>query len=463
MSFTFRAGLMTQPHEVRIQRLSVRGVVPEWLDGVLIRNGPAKFEVGDRRLRHWFDGLAMLHQFWFQGGTVSYANRYLRSQAYKHAVEHGKIALSEFATDPCRSIFRRAMTLFTRRPSDNGHVSVARLADEYIAMTETPLPTVFDPRTLETVGVYDYHERHRPGVTTAHPHFDHDHNVAINTITEFGHASTYRVLCFGRERHLIGAIPVARPAYMHSFGMTAGYIVLAEFPLVVNPLELLLSGRPFIENFRWKPERGTRFLLMSKADGRITSYDSAPFFAFHHVNAFERGDDVFVDLVAYPDSSVINAYYLSALRTTGTAPTGELRRYRLASGGRFADYEVLAPTRIELPRIDYWRCQSREYRYIYAVGTRLPHNFNDQLVKIDTLSGSAATWFEEDCYPGEPVFVLAPQARHEDDGVVLSVVLDGRSNSSFLLVLDAATFGEIGRAIVPQHIPFGFHGEFFRL
>ena len=43
---------------------------------------------------------------------------------------------------------------------------------------------------------------------------------------------------------------------MHSFGLTERWLVLAEFPLVVNPLALALSGRPYIENYRWKPERG---------------------------------------------------------------------------------------------------------------------------------------------------------------------------------------------------------------
>ena len=56
---------------------------------------------------------------------------------------------------------------------------------------------------------------------------------------------------------------------MHSFGLTERWLVLAEFPLVVNPLALALSGRPYIENFRWKPELGTRFHLFDRGDGRV--------------------------------------------------------------------------------------------------------------------------------------------------------------------------------------------------
>jgi beta,beta-carotene 9',10'-dioxygenase len=60
------------------------------------------------------------------------------------------------------------------------------------------------------------------------------------------------------------------------------------------------------------------------------------------------------------------------------------------------------------------------------------------------------------------VFVARPDAEREDDGVLLSVVLDARSETSFLLVLDASDLSELARAEVPHHIPFGFHGQFAR-
>jgi carotenoid cleavage dioxygenase-like enzyme len=60
------------------------------------------------------------------------------------------------------------------------------------------------------------------------------------------------------------------------------------------------------------------------------------------------------------------------------------------------------------------------------------------------------------------VFVARPQAEREDDGVLLSVVLDAAAGTSFLLVLDAADLSERARAQVPYHIPFGFHGQFMR-
>src|SRR5688572_1580867 len=128
--------------EVSVAELPLRGELPQWLTGSLVRVTPTKWDAGDTRLRHWFDGLAMLHGFGIEDGRVSYANRWLRSKQYEAVERDGKIAYSEFATDPCRSLFKRMTTMFdpVSALSDNGVVNVAKLGDEYLALTETPLP-----------------------------------------------------------------------------------------------------------------------------------------------------------------------------------------------------------------------------------------------------------------------------------------------------------------------------------
>jgi beta,beta-carotene 9',10'-dioxygenase len=94
------------------------------------------------------------------------------------------------------------------------------------------------------------------------------------------------------------------------------------------------------------------------------------------------------------------------------------------------------------------------------VGGRGNGDWIDRIVRADVLNRTSTNWHEPGCWPGEPVFVNRPDAIDEDDGVLLSVVLDGRRNTSFLLVLDAADLGELARAQVPHHIPFSFHGRF---
>jgi beta,beta-carotene 9',10'-dioxygenase len=460
-------GFSSLDSELELQKLPVTGLMPEWLSGTLVRNGPAKFEVGKQSYRHWFDGLGMLHKFSFQNGEVTYANRFLRSQAYQQAMKSGKITFSEFATDPCRSLFGRVLSVFFSEFTDNANVNVTRIADRFVAMTETPMSIEFDPQTLKTLGVFKYEDDIKGNLTTAHPHFDFVRKEVLNYVTRFSRISSYdvyRLPASGKKRRLIGSIPVKEPGYMHSFGITQNYVILTEFPLVVNPLDLLLKGKPFIENFRWKPEKGTRFLVIDRNNGKlIREYETESFFAFHHVNAFEHDGKIFLDIVAYRNASVIDAFYLAKMKANaGPIPLGKLRRFHIPlHGGTGITSKWISDVAIELPRIHYEQRNTKDYQFVYGIGTDRPTEFSNQLVKLNIQNGIAKTWFEENSYPGEPVFVRKPDAKDEDEGVILSVVLNANKGNSFLLVLDAGSFEEIARAEVPHSIPFGFHGQFF--
>jgi len=462
----YRKGFESLRQEIVEPVLPVEGELPDWLAGTLIRNGPAQFEVEGQEYNHWFDGHAMLHAFGISEGTVSYRNRFLESNSRTEALEEGEIARSEFATDPCRSLFGRVMSTFTADPTDNACINVARLDEQYVALTETPMPIAFDPDTLETVGVVEYEDDVDGAITTAHPLVEPDSGRTVTYVTDFGRRSRYRVCTIDperAERHVLATRSVDRPSYMHSFGMTERYVILAEWPLVVNPMDLLLSGAPFIENFEWAPDRGTTFRVFRKSDGcEVASVDADPVFAFHHVNAFEREEEIVCDIVTYPDASIIEALYLDEIRSAEATPaTGHLRRYRLPLNGHSASSRVLSGERLELPRIHENAARATPYDFVYGVGTDTKGNFADQLVKIDVPTGDADVWHEEGTYPGEPVFVARPSASSEDEGVILSVVLEPEADRSYLLVLDAPSFEERARAPVPHAIPFGFHGQFF--
>jgi beta,beta-carotene 9',10'-dioxygenase len=466
----FRKGLTTLERETLIGRLPVEGQIPEWLSGSLFRNGPAKFEVGQRSFRHWFDGSAMLHRFTFQNGEVSYANRYLQTPAYTGNNQAGKITYSEFATDPCRNIFQRFAVMFS--PPGSGHnanVNLTRLGDHFLAMTETPLSVAFDAETLETVGVTDFEDDIGFAGTTAHPHHDPARKVGVNHLIEYGRKTNYSFVLVPDEsplrRQRLSRTAVDEPAYIHSFGMTDNYLILAEFPYLVSPWRLLLSGKPFIDNFRWTPEQGTRFFVVNKESGeleRIQSGDAC--FSFHHINAFEDGENIVVDISAYDDNSIVQELFLDRLRGDygGRLSFPSFRRFRLPADGSQAEQEILSESAIELPRINYGY-NGRPYRYAYGVSMRpdARDDFFNALVKVDLASRVSTLWFADGCYPGEPVLVATPEGKDEDDGVVLSVVFDSKQETSFVLVLEAASFKELARATVPHHVPFGFHGQYY--
>jgi beta,beta-carotene 9',10'-dioxygenase len=454
------AGFDSLDRETRVDKLPLEGRLPDWLQGSLVRTGPAKWEVGDQTMRHWFDGFAMLHRFGISGGEVSYANRFLETRAYRAAQEKGEIVYSEFATDPCRSLFARVVSMFSPKLTDNANVNLVKLGERYITMTETPIPVEFDGETLETVGV----AYKPPGMlTTAHPHLDRASGGLLNYAAKIGPRNSYRFfhLAPGAEKpEVVGGLPVKEPAYMHSFGLTERWLVLAEFPLVVNPISIPLSGRPYIENYRWKPERGTRFTLVDRDTGEATGpFETDPFFCFHHVNAYEENGAVVVDACTYGSAQIVEDLYLDRLREGKPADRAEMRRFRIDLASRKVTSEQLSEG-LELPRINYGRNNERPYRYVWGIDAE--SGWLDRIVKVDTEDRTAISWHEDGCSPGEPVFVAEPDSSAEDAGVLLSVVFDARSGSSFMLVLDAVDLTELARAEAPHHIPYGFHGQFLK-
>jgi carotenoid cleavage dioxygenase-like enzyme len=454
-------GVRSLEQELTGEALRVEGALPPWLTGSLLRTGPARFEVGDRQLNHWFDGLAMLHRFAVANGQVTYSNRFLHSKAFEHAERRKEIGFSEFATDPCRSIFRRAQAAFSPKLTDNAAVNVVRLGDETVALTETPLPVAFDAATLETAGVTGWAKAIPGQITIAHPHFDFTTGELLSYAAQLGPRNRYRLYAVkdGNVR-VIADVPVDRPAYMHSFALTERYAVLAEWPLTVNPLKMALGGRPFIENYVWDPGRGTRYTVIDRGDGSVRARVHGPAsFAFHHVNAFERDGELVLDASTYDDPSIIDLLYLDRIRAGAELPPARLTRHRVPLDGGDATLEPLADPNFELARIDYRHRNGRDYRFAWGASNR-EGTWLDSLVRLDVSGADEPRWwFADGCYPGEPVFV---RNERPDEGVLLSVVLDARRETSFLLVLDAETMEEVARAEVPHAIPFHFHGDFMR-
>ena len=77
------------------------------------------------------------------------------------------------------------------------------------------------------------------------------------------------------------------------------------------------------------------------------------------------------------------------------------------------------------------------------------------------ISPSAAPRYRRSHFPSEPIFVPTPGAVAEDDGVLLSVMLDGARQTSYLLVLNATTMRTMATAYAPVVMPTDFHGEWF--
>ncbi len=462
----YEPGFRQNMAERDIGNLPVIGALPDWLEGNLIRNGPGMVTV-DKPMRHWFDGLAMLHKFTIRNKQVGYISRFIDCEAYRATKESGKITYSDFATDPCRTLFAKVQTVFENDPkiTDSAKVNVGKIGDKYFALGEPLMQIQFDPQTLKSLGVFHFDKNPGNRMTTAHPHTDKQE--AYNLVVQYGPINYYKIYSIRDGVKELASVPVREPAYLHSFGMSQHYFIIAEFPLVVQSLKLVFRLRPFIENFKWKEGNGSRFFIIERSTGKVkATIKTDAFFSFHHVNAYDRGDELVVDMATYKNSEVVNNYYMNRLSQSDLQlPHGRMERFVMnVKEKKLNSRSIISDVCIELPHIDYSQYHTRnDYRYVYgcSVSEERPNEFYNQLVRIDMQTGEHLRWFQPGFYPGEPVFVPHPDRKTEDDGVLLSVVLDADRVHSFLLVLDAKTLKEQARAELPHPVLFGYHGVFF--
>lgn len=465
----FAFGFESLNQEVCLEDLPIKGAFPRWLEGRLVRTGPAVYEAGKQFLKHWFDGHAMLHAFSFKDGKVDYRNRTLKSKTYAEAQRKHRLTIGQFGTDPCYSIFGRIMSFFDNARTDNCNVNVMEFGGQSVAMTETPSQLIFDPETLETGPRWEFSDKLFGHVHTAHPHFDTTSGTLFNCFTRFGYKSKYQFYSqeWGSpERKPIAIVETKKPCYLHSFGCSENYLILAEFPLTVLPLKLKFRFKPFIQNYKWEPGKKLRFTVISRKTGEIVASGfSDPFFGFHHINAFEKAGKLFVDISVLENADVIDYLYLNSLREANFGRiAGFMKRFEIKLGEKEQKvfYQQISEADIELPRINYARNNGKEYTYVWGVSSDSKGFFINSLVKINTVTGSFSRWNREGSYPGEPVFVQRPGCTDEDGGVLLSIVLNASTRNSSLCVFDAADLSLLAEAILPHHVPFGFHGQYFK-
>ncbi|MEY4595571.1 MAG: hypothetical protein RIQ47_1981 [Bacteroidota bacterium] len=463
----YDAGLYKNQHQHEPVQLPLSGKIPDWLSGNFVRNGPGMMVLPHQPLKHWFDGFAALHGFSIRNGKVDYSCRFLQCPSYETANRDGKLTYSEFATDPCKSIFKKVQSYIIPSPpnmTDNAKVNVAKIGERFMALGETPMMIEFDPETLETYGMQELIPDGFAYKTTAHPHFEAD--TAYNLVVKFGMFSFYRIHDVLHPKKPISSVFVKNPAYLHGFGMSKKYFIIAAGPLTAVPLELLFWKRPFIENHTWNPREGAKIYVIEKSTGKLKAkFETEAFFSFHHVNAWEEGEELVMDINAYDDASIIQKYYLKELENPDVElPFGTVRRYRMNLRSRKVNSEMRSSACIELPRIDYERYNTESnYRHVYGVSLHPDHRkgFYNSIVRINPETGENLYWYEHGCHPGEPYFIPSPGSKNDKDGIVLSIVLDTTKNRSFLLVLDAGSFEELARAEAPEPIIYGFHAGFF--
>ncbi len=430
----------------------IAGRIPPDLNGAYMRNGPNPL-YKPISYTYPMDGDGMIHAVYFANGRARYRNRFVNTRGLAAERRAGRAIYGSF-THPVPVDPALVSAVGDPGPFKNGaFINVIEHGGHLLALDEstTSYEITMD---LETIGQWKAgtdkplrlgaHNRRHPktGALFAIAYSHAQPTVEIHQIDALGNlANTF-------------SVELAAPTMIHDFVLTERYIVLFVCPAVFDGAAAR-QGQPFLQ---WRPSMGTRIGLIA-LDGSTTRWlDADPFFVFHFANAFERGGTIFVDYVQHESLA------LGYAQATQKSPTLHRMTIDLAAG-RISDAQVAGMV-TEFPRINDV-LDALPTRFVFLptlTGTlrqvKPPSATFNTMMKVNTETGAVVRHDFGNKIAGESTFI--PRGTNgEDDGYLAIYAFDPESQTSDLVLLDAAHMDAEPVAVIrlPQRVPQGLHGN----
>jgi len=466
--------------------------LPDYLQGLYIVSGPARFETDNYKFQAVFDGFGKVNRFEVGGGEVCYTSAWLNTTFSRESEKRGQAAGMLFEeTVPARSCPLLDPMCQMKVPSDNDWVNLVQIGDDTCLLTDAPQMPIIDLETLEikeTFKVWADDTQPGSGQSTpnwiesghvgtsgsAHPTRRPGTNLYVDILSVMGPAPgakpsldvyTFDATKNGpQNRTLIATVESDKTPYLHSFGVTANYIILPlnHMMKMPNPMQPTLMGS-LLEHWN-----GIRII---DNENKVHTFDTETFYHAHTVNSFENATGVTLDVGAFKttpfqkSAQMDIAMFLDKSQRDSNPARNVVRRLHFHFSGpltgevTFEDFDHAAglsdffrvhPNYVGVPYCIYYATQWWADGENYASMAIIKHN---------VCTGVKTLWQRPHMYPGEPEMVPGPSG-NEEDGVVMFVAIDGKKRASKLVILDAETFEELEVMEVPTHIPFTAHGQF---
>ena len=88
------------------------------------------------------------------------------------------------------------------------------------------------------------------------------------------------------------------------------------------------------------------------------------------------------------------------------------------------------------PTINYGLSNGRRYRYFYAISADVDDPVSaGKILKVDTETGEVKEWHEKNLYCSEPMFVPSPKSQREDEGILLTSAIRGRTDTNYTALI----------------------------
>jgi carotenoid cleavage dioxygenase-like enzyme len=253
---------------------------------------------------------------------------------------------------------------------------------------------------------------------------------------------------------------------VHDFVLAGPYLVFFVPPVRVNLLPAGIGLSSYSDALAWQPDQPTQVIVIDRETLAVVSRgETESWFQWHFSNGYLDTDGlIVVEFVRYRDFQTNEYLKKVATGQTHTKAKGTLWQARLNPlTGKVTQLVELLDRACEFPNVlpQYVGQPSTDiYLSVFRDGADIGQELLGAIArfqpKTDTLTIAHLT---ENCYPSEPLY--AADALNPEQGWVLSVVYDGNSDTSEVVVFDSDALDQepICRLGLPSVIPHSFHGK----
>lgn len=468
----WQKGYDSQPNEYDYLIDNIEGEIPANLQGTLYRNGPGLLDINGTPIAHPFDGDGMICAFTFQDGNCHFKNRFVRTKGYVEEQKAGKILYRGFGTQKPGGWLAN---IFDLEFKNVANTSVIEWGNRLWAMWEGGQPYRLNPKNLETIGLDNINgilPANQP--FSAHPRIIKNQETNEKTLITFGVkqgiSSQINIWELNENGDLIQSYEHSIPgfAFLHDMVVTPNYCIFFQNPFIFKSLSFLLGLKSGDQCLKYCSDLPTKIIIINRHDDhKIEIIETDPFFVFHHANAWEENDQLYLESVCYESFPELDPKINFRESEEILFPRGELYRFSINLKQKTVHHQLIENRGCEFPIInsDY---TGIAYQYLYMNTThyqteRAPLQ---AIMKTNWKTGEKQIWSVAPFgFVSESIFVPFPDAKNEDDGWLLVLVYDASIHNSYLAILDARdlTKQPIAKLNLKHHIPHGFHGSWCNL
>ncbi|KAF2187918.1 carotenoid cleavage dioxygenase [Zopfia rhizophila CBS 207.26] len=470
-------GQMPVHNELSHIEVQVSGTLPDDLEGVYLRNGTnIQFTPTNIRL-HSFSGAGMIHQVQIRNGTATYSNFYVRTPRFEIERKIGREVFVEFsdiagagtaALEKIKALQTKVkkglVPEFSQYELTPGSTSIRYHSGRLYCLQETGYAFVLEAHRCEDSklmldgrGHLETWNGEWEGPFSAHPRFDPVTGDMYNL--SLGDKS---VIMAGRISKGLWHSQASfdqtngEMSWLHDFFLTENYII---FPDISMRRDFSGLSKEVGSIFSFEHKYPMRWGIIPR---KFESGDQVQWFTtqnpssiWHVINGWEKtGPNGSRQIILF--SPCFEDYPPDVPIHTPAEPHAKVKTWTLdLDSGKVVDEQVLLDHHYERPslNLDYVGLPSR---YCYLLDEECDGYMGKGVLKYDMIAKKEVAYFSYgDMYGGEAYYVPKSNARSEDDGYLLDILMTGENSE--LIVIDATAMKELARLHLPQRVPFGVH------